>query len=77
MLPTIYEFVSKYIIGAKIKYTDDRAKKGAYNREKGIRRLERLTSMVRSLKATSTKEIGPMVSFYAQTHRSYASASWL
>ena len=31
---------------------------------------KRLTSMVRSLKATSTKEIGPMVSLYTQTHRS-------
>ena len=44
-----------------VGYTDDRAKKDAYNREKGIG-WKRLTSMVRSLKATSTKE--GTISFY-------------
>ncbi|WP_367120371.1 hypothetical protein [Prevotella sp.] len=39
-----------------VGYTDDRAKKDAYNREKGIG-WKRLTSMARLRKATSTREV--------------------
>ena len=45
-----------------VGYTDDRAKKDAYNREKGIADWKWHTSMVRSLKVISTKEV--TISFY-------------
>ena len=47
-----------------VGYADDRAKKDAYNREKGIG-WKRLTSMARLRKATSTREV------------TYAFALWL
>ena len=45
-----------------VGYTDDRAKKDAYNREREYADWKGHTSMVRSLKVISTKEV--TISFY-------------
>ena len=60
----------KYIIGAKINIQTTVQRKRPITERREYAGWKRLTSMVRSLKATSTKEIGPMVSLYTQTHRS-------
>ena len=53
-----------------VGYTDDRAKKDAYNREKGIRRLEKAYKHGALTKGNINKRDTPHVSLYTQTHRS-------